>query len=215
MNVQTVPLDSLHADPANANVHSEEDIREIMAKLATFGQVENLIVQAKTRKVIGGNGRLEAMRRLGWTHADVELADVDNVTATAMGIALNTRRSHLDDDTIARQVGALQSEGWDDFAAIGFTDDEIGAMVAADPIDEVTGSDDAEAAQAGDDPPAPEPVAPSFTGVLRYELVFDGIEQQQRWFKFVKWLKGQDDYEAPTVAGRLDLFLAAAGPVAP
>jgi ParB-like chromosome segregation protein Spo0J len=122
--IEKVPIGSIHLDPSNANTHDEQDIASLMAKLATFTQVEPLLVQAKTRKVIGGNGRLEAMRRLGWTEVEVRLLDVDNVTATVMAIALNTRQSKLDDDILARQVQSLQDEGFD-IDALGFTDQEI------------------------------------------------------------------------------------------
>jgi ParB-like chromosome segregation protein Spo0J len=129
--IEKVPIGSIHLDPSNLNTHDEQDITSLMAKLATFTQVEPLLVQAKTRKVIGGNGRLEAMRRLGWTEVEVRLLDVDNVTATAMGIALNTRQSKLDDDILARQVQSLQEEGFD-IDALGFTDQEIEDLFGED-----------------------------------------------------------------------------------
>jgi hypothetical protein len=223
MEIQRVSLDSLHADPANANVHPEEDIRGLMAKLAAFEQVEPLVVQARTRKVIGGNGRLEAMRRLGWAECDVHLVDVDNVTATAMAIALNTRKSELDDRIIAQQVEALRSDGWDDFEAIGLDDADLDAILPEvedaapgaddDGPDGVRQDDPGDAEESGEPDDEPEAAAPpGFTGVLRYELIFDDVDQQARWFKFIRWLKSQGDLEADTVAGRLDKFLAAYGP---
>lgn len=124
-----VPLDSIHEDPANANVHDDADITGLMAKLATFGQVEPLVVQASTRKVIGGNGRLHAMRRLGWRECWANLEEVDNVTATAMGIALNTRKSHLDEPTLAKHLRALQSEGFN-LVATGYEDADVDRMLA-------------------------------------------------------------------------------------
>lgn len=84
-----VALDSLHPDPANARKHDERNIAAISASLRQFGQVEPLVVQASTGKVIGGNGRLEAMRKDGATHADVVELDIDDTQATALGIALN------------------------------------------------------------------------------------------------------------------------------
>jgi len=122
-----VPLDSVHEDMANSNVHDDADVTSIMAKLATFGQVEPLVVQASTRKVIGGNGRLHAMRRLGWTECWVNLEECDNVTATAMGIALNTRKSHFDEPTLVKHLRALQSESFN-LASTGFEDEEVDAM---------------------------------------------------------------------------------------
>ena len=58
MRVETVPLATLRLDPGNANIHDDEDVDSIAAKLTQFDQVEPLVVQAGTRRVIGGNGRL-------------------------------------------------------------------------------------------------------------------------------------------------------------
>ena len=200
--IEKVAIGSIHLDPSNANTHDEEDIRGLMAKLSTFTQVEPLLVQAKTRKVIGGNGRLEAMRRLGWSEVEVRLLDVDNVTATAMGIALNTRQSKLDDEILGPQVQSLESEGFD-LDALGFTSVELEHYLDTDDSD--GDADDSEVSEG--DPP-------DFSGTLRYELIFDDVAQQGRWFAFTKWLKGQPDFEAETLAGRLDKFLLSHGPVA-
>ena len=89
LTVRRVPLDSLHLDPANARLHGEENLDAIAASLARFKQTEPLVVHKPTGRVIGGNGRLVAMKRLGWTHCDVVELDVDGTTATALGIALN------------------------------------------------------------------------------------------------------------------------------
>ena len=66
LKVKRVPLDTLHLDPANARVHPEENLAAIEASLRRFGQAEPLVVQAKSGRVIGGNGRLVAMKKLGW-----------------------------------------------------------------------------------------------------------------------------------------------------
>ena len=49
-----------------------------------------LVVQSGTGRVIGGNGRLVAMKELGWTECDIVELDVDDLQATALGIALNS-----------------------------------------------------------------------------------------------------------------------------
>jgi ParB-like chromosome segregation protein Spo0J len=205
VEIELVPIDSIHPDPANANMHSEEDIRSLMAKLSAFTQVEPLVVQLKTRKVIGGNGRLEAMRRLGWTEVEVNFVDVDNVTATAMGIALNKRQSELDDEIVRQHVLSLDSEGFD-LDTLGFTSTELEHYLESDDGDDADG-EEGEAEN-------PEGSQPDFSGTLRYELIFDDVAQQGRWFAFTKWLKGQREFEAETLAGRLDKFLLSRGPVA-
>lgn len=69
--IRRVALDAIHQDPANARQHGERNLDAIRASLARFGQVEPLVVHKATGRVIGGNGRVAAMRSLGWTEADV------------------------------------------------------------------------------------------------------------------------------------------------
>lgn len=94
LNVQTVSLDTLHEDPQNANTHPVENLEAISKSLEKWGQVEPLLFQATTRKVIGGNGRLRVMRELGWETAEAVELDLDDVNANALAIALN-RTSEL------------------------------------------------------------------------------------------------------------------------
>lgn len=94
--VKRVPIDSVYEDPANARRHSEKNLSAIEGSLRHFGQVEPLVVQESTGKVIGGNGRLAKMRELGWAEVDVTLVDVDDERAKSLAIALN-RTAELGD----------------------------------------------------------------------------------------------------------------------
>ena len=71
-----MPLDELHLDPANTREHGERNLDSIRASLTRFGQAEPLVVLAKSKRVIGGNGRLVAMKDLGWTEADIVEVDL-------------------------------------------------------------------------------------------------------------------------------------------
>jgi hypothetical protein len=108
-----VPLDALHTDPANARKHGEENMAAIVASLRRFGQAEPLVVHAATGRVIGGNGRLAAMRKLGWTEADVVELDLEAVDATALGIALNRtgELAEWDGEALAQLLQTLRDEG--------------------------------------------------------------------------------------------------------
>lgn len=65
-----VPIATLSPDPDNARYHSTRNIRAIVSSLETYGQRLPLIAN-KAGVVKVGNGRLEAMQQLGWTHAAV------------------------------------------------------------------------------------------------------------------------------------------------
>lgn len=84
-----VPIASLHEDPANARKHGPENLAAIRASLREFGQVEPLVVQRSSGKVIGGNGRLVVMRELGWAEADVAEVDLCDMKAACLGVVLN------------------------------------------------------------------------------------------------------------------------------
>jgi len=130
MEIKRVPLDSLHLDPANARLHDDINIDAILGSLSRFGQAEPLVIQASTGRIIGGNGRLVAMKKLGWTECDIVEVDVDDVTATALGIALNrtAELAEWDDSTLARLLQDLRTE--DALDGVGFTDSEIDDLIS-------------------------------------------------------------------------------------
>lgn len=109
MRVRRARLSELHPDPSNARKHDSRNLDAISASLKQFGQVEPLVVQKSTGKVIGGNGRLEVLRRAGETEADIVEVDVNDTQAAALGIALN-RTGELagwDDEALAKILQSL------------------------------------------------------------------------------------------------------------
>jgi len=152
--IKRVPLDSLHLDPANAREHGPENLEAILASLKRFGQAEPLVVQKATGRVIGGNGRHAAMRRLGWTECDVVEVEVDDLTATALGIALN-RSSDLaswNEDTLAKLLRELKEQ--DALEGVGYSDKDIEDLFAG--LDDTPSSD-------VDDPGPEEPKTDAVT----------------------------------------------------
>jgi DNA modification methylase len=130
LTIRKVKLGDLHQDPANARAHDARNLEAIRASLTRFGQAEPLVVQAGSGRVIGGNGRLEAMRSLGWTDCDVVELELGETQATALGIALN-RTAELatwDDETLALLLSSLKDEG--ELDGVGFDEAEIDALLA-------------------------------------------------------------------------------------
>src|SRR5688572_16206458 len=129
LTTRSVPLGSLRLCPANARQHGERNLEAIQRSLETFGQAEPLVVQASTRMVIGGNGRLVAMRELGWHECDVVELDIDDQKAAALGVALN-RTSELaewDESVLAKILQELDAAGA--LLGTGFSKDEIGELL--------------------------------------------------------------------------------------
>jgi DNA modification methylase len=130
LRVRTVPLDSLHADPANVRTHGPQNLESIIASLKRFGQAEPLVVQQSTGRIIGGNGRLQAMKQLGWTECEIVELDLDDLQATSLAIALN-RTGELagwDEPALAKLLDQLRKE--DALDGVGFSTDDIDELVA-------------------------------------------------------------------------------------
>ena len=69
MEITNVPIASLKIDEKNARKHSDCNIREVIRSLESFGQHAPIVVQRGTNKILIGNGRVEAMRRMDGRHA--------------------------------------------------------------------------------------------------------------------------------------------------
>ncbi len=133
LEVVRLPLAELVPDAANVRLHDERNLGAISASLQQFGQVEPLVVQRSSMRIVGGNGRLEAMRALGWTEADVVLVELDATQATALSLALN-RTSELarwDFEGLGRLLRSLQEDGFDS-TALGWSDGELKNLLSAD-----------------------------------------------------------------------------------
>lgn len=126
-------LDDLKLDPSNARTHDDRNLGAIRSSLERFGQVEPIVIQKSTGRVIGGNGRVAVLRQMGASEADVVEVDVDDLNATALGIALN-RTAELagwDDSVLGKLLGELREVGLSDLA--GFSDREIDALLGPAP----------------------------------------------------------------------------------
>lgn len=82
-------VSDLHEDPANARTHGERNRAAVRASLAEFGQVEALVVEKGTGRVIGGNCRLAELSAMGVKDVWVHEVDVHGVDATRLSLALN------------------------------------------------------------------------------------------------------------------------------
>ena len=106
MRIETLQLTDLTEDPANARTHPERNMAAIKASLERFGQRLPLLV--RDGQIVAGNGRLRAMRELGWTEArTVDAGDMTEEEARAFAVADN-RTSDLAEWDSSRLHAVLQ-----------------------------------------------------------------------------------------------------------
>lgn len=86
--IETVPIEILILDPANARKHDKKNLEAIKGSLARFGQQKPLVV-GSDNVIIAGNGTLEAARALGWTEINIVRSDLKGIDRTAYSIADN------------------------------------------------------------------------------------------------------------------------------
>lgn len=107
-----VKLSDLHQDPANARLHPDENLADIRASLKEFGQVEPLVVQKSSSKIVGGNGRYKVMQELGWTECDVAFVELSPAKEIALGLALNRagERAQWDEQQLKTLIDELDGD---------------------------------------------------------------------------------------------------------
>jgi len=86
MKIETVSIDSLSLDPANARLHSPRNLEAIKSSLRRFGQQKPIVVGANN-VVRAGNGTLQAAKALGWKEIKIVRTKLVDSEASAFAIA--------------------------------------------------------------------------------------------------------------------------------
>jgi ParB family transcriptional regulator, chromosome partitioning protein len=129
LQVETVPIDSISADPANVRRHPARNLDAIKASLRRFGQQRPILVDG-SGIVRAGNGTLEAAKALGWREIAIVQTGLTGSEATAYAIADNrmAELAEWDEVALSETLRALQLEDFPVEAA-GFTDDEVDQLL--------------------------------------------------------------------------------------
>ena len=130
MQIDKVPVKSLTMDPSNVRTHDDKNLRAIKASLSRFGQQKPIVVDANG-VVVAGNGTLAAADALGWAEISTVSTELNGAEAIAYAIADN-RTAELadwDDESLAKQLSALQIEADELLEAAGFSAEELAALV--------------------------------------------------------------------------------------
>ena len=133
MQIQTVPIDSISPDPANARRHGEKNLQAITSSLRRFGQQKPIVVDGDGI-VRAGNATWSAARELGWREIQIVRTALTGSEATAYAIADNRtgELAEWDSDILTDELEALDDEDFD-LGEIGFDDDDISELADEEP----------------------------------------------------------------------------------
>jgi len=212
------------------------DVDAIAASYKEFGQVKPIVViQNDDGKytIIAGNHQFEAARRLGWDSIACTVFEGDANKAMAFSYADN-RTSDLggyDEDLLMNLISEVGHDYSSLMSGLGMDEFEMAAIE-----DSLNNSESEILTSTEFIPPVmieneEEYVAPVVpkgsemdvvtlgstaipgmkkpTAVVQYTIVFDSVEQQSRWYDFVKWLRSTPEIDGNTTAERLLEYLEA------
>ena len=137
-------IDKLIPWARNPRTHSDAQIAQIAASIREFGFNNPILVDTKAG-IIAGHGRLLAAQRLGLSEVPVIVLDhLSEAQKRGYIIADNklAENAGWDDDLLRSELAALQEEGFD-VSAIGFEDDELARLLAAQDAVEGIADEDA------------------------------------------------------------------------
>jgi DNA modification methylase len=134
ITVERIERRSIHdliANPQNARLHSEEQIRQIAASIAEFGFVNPVLI-GPDHVIIAGHARMAAARQLALDEVPVIVLDhLTPAQRRALVIADNqlALNATWDEEMLRAELAALEE---DDFALplIGFDDEELARLLA-------------------------------------------------------------------------------------
>ena len=145
------PVAELRAHPGNARVHSAEQVEQIKASMLAFGFTNPLLVD-EAGALIAGHGRLEAAVALGLEKVPViALRHLSSAQKEALRLADNriSENATWDRALLRDSLAAVRASTDLDLAALGFSADELSAILAA-AGDAVSDGDAPEALSAAD-----------------------------------------------------------------
>ncbi len=89
VEIKKVLVKDLKYAPYNPRKISDEMLEKLKRSIKEFGYVEPIIVNKRTRHVVGGNQRLKALEDLGIEEVEAVFVDLDDAREKALNIALN------------------------------------------------------------------------------------------------------------------------------
>lgn len=132
-NIKLWPIDNVLPYSRNARTHSDDQVTQIAASIAEFGFVNPCLV-GEDGVLVAGHGRLMAARKLGM--AEVPVVVLEHLSLTqrrALVLADNklAQNAGWDEELLRVEIAELRDAAFD-VDLLGFSEEEMDAMLALD-----------------------------------------------------------------------------------
>ncbi|GKU79875.1 ParB N-terminal domain-containing protein [Paenibacillus sp. L3-i20] len=144
MEIRTINISMINAATYNPRVDlqpGDPEYEKLKRSIETFGYVEPIVWNERTGNMVGGHQRFKIMvNESGNTELDVSVVDLDDEKEKLLNITLNKVTGRWDDESLARLLDELQSNGAD-VELTGYDGSEINRLLAdfTEPIDDQLG----------------------------------------------------------------------------
>ena len=189
-SLEEIFIDALIPYARNSRTHSDSQVAQIAASIKEFGFTNPVLVD-EDGGIIAGHGRVLAARKLQLNKIPcIKLLHLTHAQKQAYVIADNklALNASWDFDLLKIEVSELSDMDFD-MSLLGFDSIELNALLSGNEIE---------------DEEEDEPKEVNFT--IQYNIIFDHEQQQDDWFRFVRYLKNQFP-DGETLAERLQLFI--------
>lgn len=184
------------AAPYNPRRMKDAEMEALRRSLRFFGAVEPVVVNRRSKHIVGGHQRVKAAQAEGIGELPVVWVDLDDPSEKQLNLALNRIGGEWDEELLANVLRELDALGAN-VEVTGFSSDEVDRIILAALDDE----DDDE----NENPDQPD--GDGSGGAHTFQIIFDDLAQQEHFFRFVAWLRKRYT-DSETVAAKLCVFIA-------
>ena len=138
-NCIQMPIADLTPNASNPRKITPARKAQLRKSLEQFGNLSPITWNKTTKRVIGGNQRLEGYRDLGHSHVDVWVVELDETKEKAAVLALNNHAGEWDNERLAAIIAEIKESG--DLDLVGFDQIDIDKL-----LNSIQGGSDVDAA---------------------------------------------------------------------
>ena len=145
MEIRKIKIEELHLAEYNPRINlkeTDEIYQKIKASIEEFGYVEPIIVNSRNNVIVGGNQRVNVLKKKGFTEIECVIVDLDERQEKRLNLALNKITGFWDNEKLKELFDELElseeelfATGFDNFEIENLNTDFISDLLDDDFID--------------------------------------------------------------------------------